>query len=58
MAVPARKTSKNAKRSRRGGQGGLKTPAIHMNENGVYVRNHHVWLMVHTRVSKLFHLSN
>ena len=41
MAVPARKTSKNAKRSRRGGQGGLKTPAIHMNENGVYVRNHH-----------------
>lgn len=42
MAVPARKTSKNAKRSRRGGQGGLKTPAIHMNENGVYVRNHHV----------------
>ena len=38
MAVPARKTSKNAKRSRRGGQ----TPAIHMNENGVYVRNHHV----------------
>ena len=42
MAVPSRKTSKNAKRSRRGGQGGLKTPAIHMNENGVYVRNHHV----------------
>ena len=42
MAVPARKTSKNAKRSRRGGQGGLKTPAIHMNENGVYVSNHHV----------------
>ncbi|GAK31371.1 50S ribosomal protein L32 [Weissella oryzae SG25] len=42
MAVPARKVSKNAKRSRRGGQGGLKTPAIHQNENGIYVRNHHV----------------
>ena len=40
MAVPARKVSKHAKRTRRGGQGGLKTPAIHMNENGVYVRNH------------------
>ncbi|KRN32427.1 50S ribosomal protein L32 [Weissella halotolerans] len=42
MAVPARKVSKMKKRSRRGGQGGLKTPAIHKNENGVYVRNHHV----------------
>ncbi len=42
MAVPSRKLSKNAKRSRRGGQGGLKTPTIHKNENGIYVRNHHV----------------
>jgi large subunit ribosomal protein L32 len=42
MAVPARKTSKHAKRARRGGQGGLKVPALHLNENGEYVRNHHV----------------
>jgi large subunit ribosomal protein L32 len=42
MAVPARKTSKSAKRSRRGGQGGLKVPALHRNENGEFVRNHHV----------------
>lgn len=42
MAVPARKTSKMKKRMRRGGQGGLKTPVLHKNENGVYVRNHHV----------------
>lgn len=42
MAVPARKTSKMKKRMRRGGRGGIKTPAIHLDENGVYVRNHHV----------------
>ncbi|QIL51130.1 50S ribosomal protein L32 [Weissella coleopterorum] len=42
MAVPTHKTSKAKKRSRRGGRGGIQTTAIHMNENGVYVRNHHV----------------
>ncbi|MDR3242020.1 MAG: 50S ribosomal protein L32 [Lactobacillaceae bacterium] len=42
MAVPTHKTSKAKKRSRRGGRGGIQAPAIHMNENGVYVRNHHV----------------
>ncbi|MFL1695821.1 50S ribosomal protein L32 [Weissella kandleri] len=42
MAVPTHKTSKAKKRSRRGGRGGINTPAIHMNENGVYVLNHHV----------------
>ncbi|KRN74719.1 hypothetical protein IV73_GL001126 [Weissella kandleri] len=42
MAVPTHKTSKAKKRSRRGGRGGINTPAIHMNENGAYVLNHHV----------------